>query len=310
MSDTAHTLSGSIDSGTAPTRVRDYIDLLKPRVMSLVVFTGWIGVMIAPVHVHPFKTLLAVLAIALGSGAAGAINMWYERDLDALMARTRNRPLPAGRVAPDDALGLGVLLSIFSVLLMAVSTNLVAAALLAAAILFYVFIYTIWLKRRTPQNIVIGGAAGAFPPMIGWAAATGDISSVGIALFLLVFLWTPPHFWALALYRSEDYRRAGVPMLPVVAGPRETKRQMVIYTLLLLPVAMAPTLLGAVGWIYGTVALALSLGFIGHAIAVWRTADDESAFGAARRMFRYSLIYLAALFAALPVDLVVSRIAG
>jgi protoheme IX farnesyltransferase len=278
--------------------------------MSLVVFTGWIGVLIAPVHLHPFKTALAVLAIALGSGAAGSINMWYERDLDALMVRTRNRPLPAGRVAPDDALGLGVLLSMFSVLLMAVSTNLVAAALLAAAILFYVFVYTIWLKRRTPQNIVIGGAAGAFPPMIGWAAATGDVSAVGIALFLLVFFWTPPHFWALALYRSEDYRRAGVPMLPVVAGPRETKRQMVIYTLLLLPVALAPTLLGAVGWVYGAVALALSLGFIGHAIAVWRTADDETAFGAARRMFRYSLIYLAAVFAALPVDLVVSRIAG
>ncbi len=310
MSDTAHTFTGSIEGAATRARVRDYIDLLKPRVMSLVVFTGWIGVLIAPVHLHPFKTALAVLAIALGSGAAGAINMWYERDLDALMVRTRNRPLPAGRVAPDDALGLGVLLSMFSVLLMAVSTNLVAAALLAAAILFYVFVYTIWLKRRTPQNIVIGGAAGAFPPMIGWAAATGDVSAVGIALFLLVFLWTPPHFWALALYRSEDYRRAGVPMLPVVAGPRETKRQMVIYTLLLLPVALAPTLLGAVGWVYGAVALALSLGFIGHAIAVWRTADDETAFGAARRMFRYSLIYLAAVFAALPVDLVVSRIAG
>ena len=310
MSDTAHTFTASIDGAVAPARVRDYIDLLKPRVMTLVVFTGWIGLVIAPVHVHPFKAALAVLAIALGSGAAGAINMWYERDLDALMARTRNRPLPAGRVAPDDALGLGVLLSIFSVLLMAVATNFVAAALLAAAILFYVFVYTIWLKRRTPQNIVIGGAAGAFPPMIGWAAATGDVSAVGIALFLLVFLWTPPHFWALALYRSEDYRRAGVPMMPVVAGPRETKRLMVIYTLLLLPVALAPTLLGAVGWVYGAVALALSLGFIGHAIAVWRTADDETAFGAARKMFRYSLIYLAVLFAALPVDLVVSRIAG
>lgn len=310
MSDTAQTFTGSIDRTAAPARVRDYIDLLKPRVMSLVVFTGWIGVLIAPVHLHPLKAALAVLAITLGSGAAGAINMWYERDLDALMARTRNRPLPAGRVAPDDALGLGVLLSIFSVLLMALSTNFVAAALLAAAILFYVFVYTIWLKRRTPQNIVIGGAAGAFPPMIGWAAATGDVSAVGIALFLLVFLWTPPHFWALALYRSDDYRRAGVPMLPVVAGPRETKRQMVIYTLLLLPVSLAPTLLGAVGWVYGAVALALTLGFVGHAIAVWRTADDETAHRAARKMFRYSLIYLAALFAALPVDLVVSRIAG
>lgn len=310
MSDTAQTFTGSIDRAAAPARVRDYIDLLKPRVMSLVVFTGWIGVLIAPVHLHSLKAALAVLAITLGSGAAGAINMWYERDLDALMARTRNRPLPAGRVAPDDALGLGVLLSIFSVLLMALSTNFVAAALLAAAILFYVFVYTIWLKRRTPQNIVIGGAAGAFPPMIGWAAATGDVSAVGIALFLLVFLWTPPHFWALALYRSDDYRRAGVPMLPVVAGPRETKRQMLIYTLLLLPVSLAPTLLGAVGWVYGAVALALTLGFVGHAIAVWRTSDDETAHRAARKMFRYSLIYLAALFAALPVDLVVSRIAG
>ena len=310
MSDTAPTFTRSIEGAATPARVRDYIDLLKPRVMTLVVFTGWVGVLIAPVHLHPFKAALAVLAITLGSGAAGAINMWYERDLDALMARTRNRPLPAGRVAPDDALGLGVLLSIFSVLLMALSTNFVAAALLAAAILFYVFLYTVWLKRRTPQNIVIGGAAGAFPPMIGWAAATGDVSAVGIALFLLIFLWTPPHFWALALYRREDYRRAGVPMLPVVAGPRETKRQMLIYTLLLLPVSLAPTLLGAVGWVYGAVALALSLGFVGHAIAVWRTADDETAHRAARKMFRYSLIYLAALFAALPVDLVVSRIAG
>jgi len=308
MSDAAHTFTGNIGSAAAPARVRDYVDLLKPRVMSLVVFTGLVGVLIAPVHIHPFTAALAVLAIALGSGAAGAINMWYERDLDALMARTRNRPLPAGRVAPDDALGLGVLLSIFSVLLMAVATNLVAAALLTAAILFYVFVYTIWLKRRTPQNIVIGGAAGAFPPMIGWAAATGDVSAVGIALFLLIFLWTPPHFWALALYRSEDYRRASVPMLPVVAGPRETKRQMLIYTLVLAPVALAPALLGAVGWIYGAVALTLSVAFIGHAVAVWRTAEDETAFGPARRMFRFSLLYLAVLFAALPLDTLFGRL--
>jgi heme o synthase len=310
MSDTAHILQGSIGTAGASARVRDYVDLLKPRVMSLVVFTGWIGLIIAPGHVHPFTAALAVIAIALGSGAAGAINMWYERDLDALMDRTRRRPLPSGRVAPDDALGLGVLLAIFSVLLMAVATNFVAAALLSAAILFYVFVYTIWLKRRTPQNIVIGGAAGAFPPMIGWAAATGEISAVGISLFLLVFLWTPPHFWALALYRSDDYRRAGVPMLPVVAGPRETKRQMVIYTLLLVPVALVPTLYGAVGWLYGVVALGLSLAFVGHAVAVWRTADDDSAHGAARRMFRFSLLYLAAVFATLPVDLLVGRVVG
>jgi heme o synthase len=292
----------SLWTTTQPARVRDYVDLLKPRVMSLVVFTGLVGVLIAPVHIHPFEAFLAVLAIALGSGAAGCVNMWYERDLDALMVRTANRPLPAGRVEPDDALGLGVLLSIFSVLLMALATNFVAAALLTAAILFYVFVYTIWLKRRTPQNIVIGGAAGAFPPMIGWAAATGDVSWVGLALFLLIFLWTPPHFWALALYRSDDYRRAGVPMLPVVAGPRETKKQMLLYTLLLVPVALAPTLLGAVGWLYGAVAVALSVGFIGHAVIVWRAADDRRGHGAAKRMFKFSLMYLAVLFAALPVD--------
>jgi heme o synthase len=291
--------------GTAaakPTRVRDYFELLKPRVMSLVVFTGLIGVVIAPGHIHPFTAALAVVAIALGSGAAGCINMWYERDLDALMVRTRNRPLPSGRVEPDDALGLGVLLSIFSVALMALATNFVAAALLATAILFYVLVYTVWLKRRTPQNIVIGGAAGAFPPMIGWAAVTGDVSAMGVALFLLIFLWTPPHFWALSLYRSDDYRRAGVPMLPVVAGPRETKRQMLLYTLVLAPVALAPTLLGAVGWLYGGVALALSVVFIGHAVVVWRAPDNASGDRVARRMFLFSLFYLAALFAALPLD--------
>jgi heme o synthase len=307
MSDTTPGTITIADAG-APARVRDYIDLLKPRVMSLVVFTGLVGVMIAPGHLHPFEAALAVLAIALGSGAAGAINMWYERDIDALMARTAHRPLPAGRVAPDDALGLGVLLSIFSVLLMALATNFVAAALLVTAILFYVFVYTIWLKRRTPQNIVIGGAAGAFPPMIGWAAVTGDVSLVGVALFLLIFLWTPPHFWALALYRSDDYRRAGVPMLPVVVGPRETKRQIVIYTLALVPVALAPTLLGGVGWLYGAVALVMSIAFVAHAVAVWQAADDRRGHGAARRMFKFSLLYLAVLFAALPLDLLVGRI--
>jgi len=307
MSDTAHGIMTVTDATAAPARVRDYIDLLKPRVMSLVVFTGLVGVLIAPVHIHPFEAALAVLSIALGSGAAGAINMWYERDIDALMTRTANRPLPAGRVAPDDALGLGVLLSIFSVLLMALATNFVAAALLVAAILFYVFVYTVWLKRRTPQNIVIGGAAGAFPPMIGWAAATGEVSLMGVALFLLIFLWTPPHFWALALYRSDDYRRAGVPMLPVVAGPRETKRQMLIYTLVLVPVALAPTLLGSVGWLYGAVALVMSAAFIAHAVAVWHAAHDRRGHRAARRMFKFSLLYLAVLFAALPLDLLVGR---
>ena len=310
MSDTAQSIWTGAGAIAGPARVRDYVDLLKPRVMSLVVFTGLVGVIIAPVHIHPFEAFLAVLAITLGSGAAGAINMWYERDLDALMTRTANRPLPAGRVAADDALGLGVLLSIFSILLMALATNFFAAALLASAILFYVFVYTIWLKRRTPHNIVIGGAAGAFPPMIGWAAATGDVSAVGVALFLLIFLWTPPHFWALALYRRDDYRRAGVPMLPVVAGPRHTKNQMLVYTLMLVPVSLAPTLLGAVGWIYGGVALAFSVAFVAHAVIVLRAADDRRGHAAARRMFKFSLLYLAALFAALPLDRLVAGLVG
>jgi protoheme IX farnesyltransferase len=307
MSDTAQTLSGSFDAAT-PARVRDYVDLLKPRVMSLVVFSGLIGLVIAPGAIHPFTASLAVLAIALGSGAAGCINMWYERDIDAMMKRTAKRPIPAGRVAPDDALGFGVLLSIFSVALMALATNMVAAALLAAAILFYVFIYTIGLKRRTPHNIVIGGAAGAFPPVIGWAAVTGDVSAISLALFGLIFLWTPPHFWALALYRCEDYRNAGVPMLPVVAGQRETKRQMLAYTVALLPVSLVPTLMGAVGWLYGTIAVLLALRFIGHAMAVLRAPDDAAGHAAARRMFRFSLLYLALVFAALPFDQLVSRL--
>ena len=298
MSDTAHTFTGSIGSTAAPARVRDYVDLLKPRVMSLVVFTGLVGVVIAPAHIHPFTAALAVLAIALGSGAAGAINRWYERDLDALMARTRNRPLPAGRVAPDDALGLGVLLSIFSVLLMAVATNLVAAALLTAAILFYVFVYTIWLKRRTPQNIVIGGAAGAFPPMIGWAAVTGDISLLPVLLFAIIFMWTPPHFWALALWRNPDYTKAGVPMMPVVAGMESTKRQMLLYTLTLPFVALAPVYLGVAGWVYGAVSILLNAGFIYHA---WRVLESTDMIWP-KRMFAFSLLYLFLHFVVLMID--------
>jgi protoheme IX farnesyltransferase len=214
-------------------RVADFVELLKPRVMSLVVFTGAAGLVVAPSSVHPVLAAVAILCIAVGAGASGAINMWYERDIDALMARTAGRPLPTGRIEPAEALAFGVILSLFSVMVMGLALNWVAAALLALAIGFYVFVYTIWLKRRTPQNIVIGGAAGAFPPMIGWAAATGEVGLASIALFALIFFWTPPHFWALALVKAGDYARAGVPMLPVVAGARETKRQMLIYTLIL-----------------------------------------------------------------------------
>ena len=225
-------------TGGSTAAVGDYIEILKPRVMSLVVFTGFVGLFVAPGHLHPVLALVAVLCIAVGSGAAGAINMWYERDIDAVMRRTAARPLPAGRMMPGEALGFGLVLAVGSVLVMALAANLVAAGLLALTIAFYVFIYTIWLKRRTPHNIVIGGAAGAFPPVIGWAAVSGDIAWGGIALFAIIFFWTPPHFWALALNRADDYTRAGVPMLPVVAGPRETKRQMLLYTLVLWPVEL------------------------------------------------------------------------
>src|SRR6478735_53553 len=276
MSNTANGILTIPDEAVPVTRVRDYVDLLKPRVMSLVVFTGLVGVLIAPAHIHPFTAALAVLAIALGSGAAGAINMWYERDLDALMARTANRPLPAGRVAPDDALGLGVLLSIFSVLLMALATNFVAAALLVAAILFYVFVYTIWLKRRTPQNIVIGGAAGAFPPVIGWAAVTGDVTLAPLVLFAIIFFWAPPHFWALSLFAHADYEKVGVPMLPVTHGARETRRQVLVYTLLLLPLTLLPTLLGFAGWLYAASAVLLGAEFLRHAVLVFRDRQDAA----------------------------------
>ncbi len=276
----------------------DFIALLKPRVMSLVVFSGLAGLLIAPGAVHPVIAAVAVLCIAVNAGAAGAINMWYERDIDAVMARTSARPLPQGRMAPEDALGFGIALSILSVMMMGLAVNWTAAALLALANLYYVFVYTIWLKRRTPQNIVIGGAAGAFPPMIGWAAVTGDVGLESLVLFLLIFLWTPPHFWALALYRNGDYARAGVPMLPVVAGRDRTCRQMLTYTLLLLPVSLLPALLGTAGLVYGVTATALGLLFVVAALRVWQHNDDRRA----RQMFGYSVLYLFLIFAVLVVD--------
>jgi protoheme IX farnesyltransferase len=282
----------------APAEIADYFALLKPRVMSLVVFTGFAGMMLAPGGIHPYVAAVAVLCIAVGSGAAGALNMWYERDIDALMRRTCSRPLPAGRMLPGQALGFGSVLAVASVALMGLATNWVAAVLLAAAIGFYVFIYTIWLKRRTPQNIVIGGAAGAFPPMIGWAAVTGDISIESAMLFLLIFLWTPPHFWALALYREGDYARAGVPMLPVVAGAAATRRQMLLYTVLLFPVALAPWYLGIAGLLYGASAVVLGGLFLLLAVRVLRDTGER----AARQMFGFSILYLFLLFTLMLVD--------
>jgi len=284
-----------MDSQAGSGTVRDYVALLKPRVMSLVVFSGVAGMVVAPGHLHPVLALVAVLCIALASGAAGAINMWYDRDIDAMMDRTAQRPIPQGLVPADEALAFGVILTIASVTLMGLALNWVAAGLLALASGFYIFIYTMWLKRRTPQNIVIGGAAGAFPPMIGWAAVTGDVSVASIVLFALIFFWTPPHFWALAIFRKLDYQHAGVPMLPVVAGERETKKQMLIYTLLLLPIAISPYFLGIGGLTYLAGSIILGVAFVAFAVQVLRSDDHKPA----KRMFAFSILYLFLLFAIL-----------
>ena len=287
--------------------VRDWIALLKPRVMSLVVFTGLIGVLVAPGHLHPILAFTAVLCIAVAAGACGAINMWYDRDIDAIMRRTQNRPIPAGRIAAGGALGFGIVLAVASVVVMEVTVNRVAAGILALSIGFYVFIYTMWLKRRTPQNIVIGGAAGAFPPVIGWAAVTGSVDLIPIILFAIVFVWTPPHFWSLALWANDDYRRAGVPMLPVVAGAKETRKQIVLYSLLLVPLTLVPWYLGFSGAIYGIAAVLLGLGFLVCVARVFTDKQDPAGVSLtndapARAAFKYSIVYLFVLFAALAVD--------
>ncbi len=281
-------------------KVSDYVALLKPRVMSLVVFSAFAGMWVAPGFgdTNPLLIATAVLCIALNAGAAGAINMWYDRDIDAIMKRTRMRPIPLGRIPGEEALSFGVILSVLSVMMMGISLNWTAAALLAGANAFYVFIYTIWLKRRTPQNIVIGGAAGAFPPMIGWAAITGDISVYSLIMFAMIFLWTPPHFWALSLFANDDYKRAGIPMLPCVAGERTTKIQMLAYTLVLLPVCMLPFLMGDAGITYGVAAFALNAFFIFTAVRVLQDNTLKSA----KLMFGYSVFYLFAIFLALMID--------
>lgn len=291
------------DAIASGSTVRDYITLLKPGVMMLVVFTGFVGMYVAPGTLHPLLQVMTVLCIAVGSGAGGAINMWFDRDIDAHMLRTAGRPIPAGRVAPDDALVYGLFLSVASVSMLGLAVNWLAATYLAGAIAFYVFIYTVWLKRRTPQNIVIGGAAGAFPPIIGWVAVTGQASVDAWILFSMIFLWTPPHFWALALYRNADYTRVGVPMLPVVAGKPATKKQMFVYTLVLLPVTLLPCLTGLSGWVYALAALALGGEFCRHAWKVLHSDDDATA----RAMFGYSILYLFAIFLALVVDKVIDR---
>ena len=282
--------------------VADYVALLKPRVMSLVVFTGFVGLYLAPGSIHPVLGAIAILCIAIGAGASGAINMWYDRDIDAVMSRTQSRPIVRGRIDPEAALAFGTVLSGFSVMVMGLAVNWAAAALLAITIGFYVFIYTLWLKRSTPQNIVIGGAAGAFPPMIGWAAVTGGISLESVVLFAIIFMWTPPHFWALSLYRCEDYARAGVPMLPVVSGKPETRRQILIYSLLLAPLAVLPWYLGMTGALYGGGSILLGAIFLTGAWRIWRIGDGPRADTAARQLFAYSILYLFLIFALLILD--------
>jgi len=287
--------------------VGDFIELLKPRVMSLVVFTGLTGMIAAPGTIHPFIGLVAILAIAIGAGAAGALNMWYDADIDARMARTAARPIPRGRMTPGEALSFGAVLSVFSILTLGVLVNWTAGLLLAITIGFYLFIYTMWLKRLTPQNIVIGGAAGSFPPMIGWAAVTGSVSIESVLMFLIIFMWTPPHFWALALYRCRDYERVGVPMLPVVAGPAETRRQIWFYSLLLVPLAMVPYWVGLGGVLYLASSAALGAIFLYLAWRVRKITEGREADVAAKQLFGFSILYLFLLFAVLLGEHAVAR---
>jgi protoheme IX farnesyltransferase len=283
----------------------DYLALLKPRVMSLVMFTALVGLMVAPVHIHPVIGFTALICIAVGAGSAGALNMWYDADIDAVMTRTAGRPIPRGRIAPGEALGFGLTLAVFSVVVLGLLVNLASALLLAFTIFFYVAIYTMWLKRWTPQNIVIGGAAGAFPPMIGWMAATGGLAIEPCLLFLIIFFWTPPHFWALSLLRTDDYVRAKIPMLPVVAGLEETRRQILLYSVVLVPVGASPWLFGYAGAFYGVTALVA--GAIMVALA-WRVRGARE--GAEKQLFAFSILYLFLLFAVLLVESGASRFLG
>lgn len=286
-----------------PAHWRDFLALTKPRVMSLAIFTALAGMLAAPIAIHPVLGFAAILAIALGAGACGALNQWYEVDVDAAMRRTAARPLPAGRMDPASALHFGVGLGVFSVLLLGVATNWLAAAILATSILYYLLIYTVWLKPRTPQNIVIGGAAGAFPPLIGWAAATGGLDPLPWLLFAIIFLWTPPHFWALSLFVRIDYANAGIPMLPVVAGERTTRTQIFLYTLPMAAAAIAPWPLGYTGAIYGYAAVTLTATFLIMAARVgFRTTAEKDGMKPEKQLFAFSILYLFILFAAVVAD--------
>ncbi|WP_370033224.1 heme o synthase [Qipengyuania mesophila] len=296
-------MSDSVTSVALPADWRDFFALTKPRVMSLVIFTGLCGLLAAPGSIHPVLGFTAILCIALGAGGAAALNQWWEADIDAGMKRTSARPLPAGRMNRTDARDFGVLISCASVVIMGLGVNWLAAAILALSIVYYAVIYTIWLKPRTPQNIVIGGGAGAFPPMIGWVAVTGDITLMPVLLFLIIFMWTPPHFWALALFVKTDYANVGIPMMPVVRGEKSTRRQIFAYAVLLVPVAAAPWFIGGTSYVYGIAALALSLAFLALSLPVaFRQTGETDTMKPEKRLFGFSIIYLFALFAALVVD--------
>ncbi|PDT31424.1 protoheme IX farnesyltransferase [Rhizobium sp. L9] len=290
------------DGEMSEASARDYFELLKPRVMSLVVFTAFAGLVLAPGHINPVLGLIAILCIAVGAGASGALNMWYDADIDAVMSRTAKRPIPAGRIAPSEALAFGLVLSGFSVVILGLAVNWLSAGILAFTIFFYAVIYTMWLKRSTPQNIVIGGAAGAFPPMIGWACVTNSVTIESTVLFLIIFLWTPAHFWALALFKMRDYEAVGVPMLPNVAGERMTKHQIVAYAVLTAICAVLPSVLGFASFGYGLVAAALGAIFITCSIAVWRMPDGDLKMIPAKKLFAFSIFYLFAVFSALMID--------
>jgi protoheme IX farnesyltransferase len=289
--------------------VSDYIALLKPRVMSLVIFTAFVGLVIAPGHFHPVLAFTSLLCIAAGAGASGALNMALEGDIDAIMSRTANRPIPRGRITQAEATAFGMTLAFFSVMTLGILVNWYAGALLAFTIFFYVVVYTMWLKRLTAQNIVIGGAAGALPPVVAWVAATGSLSVEPVLLFLIIFFWTPPHFWALALFRSDDYARAGVPMLPVVAGPDATRLQILLYTIVLVAVAIAPWPLGYFDAVYGVTSILLGAGMLAFAVNVYRRRARAESLRATRKLFAFSILYLFALFATLALEVLVHTIA-
>ncbi|MGV1790740.1 heme o synthase [Rhizobium sp. A37_96] len=294
------------ETGLSEASARDYFELLKPRVMSLVVFTAFTGLVLAPGHINPVLGFIAILCIAVGAGASGALNMWYDADIDAVMSRTARRPIPSGRINPSEALAFGLVLSGFSVTILGLAINWLSAGILAFTIFFYAVVYTMWLKRSTPQNIVIGGAAGAFPPVIGWACVTGSVTIESVVLFLIIFLWTPAHFWALALFKMGDYEAVDVPMLPNVAGIPATKNQIVVYAVLTAVIGVAPALMGFASFGYGVVAAVLGAIFVHCSIAVWRMADGDVKMVPAKKLFGFSIFYLFAIFSALLIDRLVA----